>query len=119
MKKTIFILSACMFAGLVTANAQSDSTSIKSNNQQSPTSGQVQTTPGQTKTPRQSEMTRVKSSEIPASLRQTLQGAEYKGWENSTLYRSPNSDLYTIDISDANRTRSYRFDKNGKRLNDK
>jgi len=66
----------------------------------------------------QRDMTKIQSSEVPQSLRSTLQGAEYKGWENGTVYRSKTNDGYLIEINDGANAKTYRFDKSGKRLQD-
>lgn len=56
--------------------------------------------------------TKVNSSDVPASLRQTLSGSQYTGWEKSTLYRSEAGDRYAIRIGD--QKQMYYFDKAGK-----
>ncbi len=66
----------------------------------------------------QRDMTKIQSSDVPASLRSTLQGAEYKGWENGTIYRSKTNDGYLLETNDGANVKTYRFDKNGKRLQD-
>ena len=62
------------------------------------------------------DMTVIKSSEIPASLRTTLQDAQYTGWETGTFYTNKAKDSYVVEIKDAttNQTKMYRFDANGK-----
>ena len=59
------------------------------------------------------EYSEIQSSELPASLRTTLQGDEYKGWENGKLYRQNNGQSYYLNIGTANSTKNYYFDKNG------
>ncbi len=66
----------------------------------------------------QRDMTKMQSSEVPASLRSTLQGAEYKGWENGTVYKSKTNDGYLLEVNDGANVKTYRFDKGGKRLQD-
>ncbi|NOT74377.1 MAG: hypothetical protein HOP08_05565 [Cyclobacteriaceae bacterium] len=59
--------------------------------------------------------TKVKSSEVPAALRQELSKAVYSGWENSTLYRNASSDKYFVKIKNENgQTSTYYFDASGK-----
>ena len=62
------------------------------------------------------DMTVIKSSDIPAGLRTTLQDAQYKGWETGTFYTNKAKDSYVVEIKDAttNQTKMYRFDANGK-----
>ena len=42
------------------------------------------------------DYTRIQSSEVPASLRTTLQSDTYKGWESGTIYRHNNGNGYYI-----------------------
>ncbi len=80
----------------------------------------VQTQPQEPGSIKLKDMTALKSTEIPASLRETLQGAQYKGWDASTskIYRNQTSDLYVVQITDGTMTKTYRFDKQGKPIND-
>ena len=66
------------------------------------------------------DMTVIKSSDIPASLKTTLQDAQYKGWETGTFYTNKAKDSYVVEIRDAStsKTKSYRFDANGKPMRD-
>ena len=66
------------------------------------------------------DMVVIKSSEIPASLKTTLQDAQYKGWETGTFYTNKAKDSYVVEIRDAssNRVKAYRFDANGKLMKD-
>jgi len=56
------------------------------------------------------------SSDIPASLRVTLEDDTYRGWENSTIYRNRETNEYMIEIRDGSNSRIYYFDKDGKAL---
>ena len=62
------------------------------------------------------DMTVIQSSEIPEGLRATLQDAQYQGWETGTFYTNKAKDSYVVEIKDAttNKTKSFRFDANGK-----
>ena len=65
------------------------------------------------------DMTKIRSSDLPASLQTTLQDAQYKGWETGTFYTNKSKDMYVVEIRDANnQTKSYRFDANGKAVRD-
>ena len=64
------------------------------------------------------DMIIIPASEIPASLRGTLQGSQYKGWENGTIYRNQSSDMFMVEMRDGNQTKIYRFDQNGKAVKD-
>jgi len=117
MKKLMMIAAGALFVGVAAVQAQdttsykkTDSTSLQ---QEQPTQQQ----PGSIKL---KDMTALQSTEIPATLRETLQGAQYKGWDASTskIYRNQTSDLYVVQIQDGTMTKTYRFDKEGKPIND-
>ena len=105
MKKIIFIMAAalCISATVVQAQdpATKDTTSVSENQ------GYLM------------DMVKIKSSEIPATLHTTLQATEYKGWENATIYRTKNSDMFVVEMKDAtDKMKIYRFDANGKPIKD-
>jgi hypothetical protein len=59
----------------------------------------------------------VRSNDIPSSLRITLRGDQYKGWENSTVYRNRSTNEYMVEIRDGSKTNTFYFDKDGKAIN--
>jgi hypothetical protein len=60
---------------------------------------------------------RIMPSEVPAAIKQTLESSpEYSGWEKATIYKSKNGNKFTIEVTRADTTRIYRFDKSGKPL---
>jgi hypothetical protein len=67
-------------------------------------------------------MVEVQEDQIPETLRTTLQGSEYEGWDqNGKLYRNPSTSEYVliIDSNDnASQERRFRFDANGERVNE-
>ena len=118
MKKLMLTMAGLMMAGLLYVNGQ-----------------QLDTIPGRKKdTLRQEankyqhtqesfdvkDMTKIKVTDVPAALYQTLQGAEYKGWDeqSSTIYKSKTGNLYTVEIQDGNKTRVFHFDGDGKPIVD-
>jgi hypothetical protein len=79
-----------------------------------PTQGATGTTGSQDY---QKDMTVIKSSEVPTSLRNTLGGGDYQGWENnSTIYRNRSNDQFVVEMRDGNQTKIHRFDKDGRVL---
>jgi hypothetical protein len=60
----------------------------------------------------------VKSEELPSSLRTTLRGDEYTGWESGTFYQNRSTNQYLVRVGTGNDAKSYYFDKNGKRIKD-
>src|SRR5689334_11549180 len=115
MKKIGMIAAAALFASAFAVQAQ-DSTSFKRQD-----SSSVSQQPQQEQQSiKLKDMTVLKSTEVPASLRETLQGPQYKGWDAATskIYRNQTSDLYVVQIQDGTMTKTYRFDKDGKPIND-
>lgn len=118
MKKLMMIAAGALFVGTVAVQAQ-DTTSYKKTDSTSleQTQQPTQQEPGSIKL---KDMTALQATEIPAALRETLQAPQYKGWDASTskIYRNQTSDLYVVQIQDGTMTKSYRFNKDGKPIND-
>jgi hypothetical protein len=112
MKKSILILAAALcLSGAAMAQATQPTDSTGSQVNQTPNQNQNQTQNQNYK----KDMLKVKSNEVPASLKTTLQGTEYKGWETGTIYRNQNSDMYLLEGKDG---KTYRFDAQGKKIED-
>ena len=60
------------------------------------------------------DYTQLQATEVPASLRTTLQAEEYKGWETGKIYRRNNGDGYYLTTGSGNTAKNYYFDKSGK-----
>lgn len=118
MKKVMLTLAGMLFIGIVALQAQSQDTTVLP---------RQDTTVAPTPEPEQPEqqegsymlrdMTALQASEIPSTLRETLQGdSQYKGWDDPTtkIYRNRTSDLFVVQIMDGTETKTHRFDRNGK-----
>ncbi|HEY5748633.1 MAG TPA: hypothetical protein VIU12_21330 [Chryseolinea sp.] len=118
MKKITLFFASALFLGATSLYAQSqDSTAThdkSSKTQSSTSSSRDDQSQNYTK-----NMSKIQSSEVPANLRTTLQGTQYKGWEKGTIYRSKNNDGYAIEFKDGNKTKTYRFDGEGKPMDPK
>jgi hypothetical protein len=118
MKPAKLILASSMVIVSFAANAQ-DTTKLtppRPSVQQDQTAPQNQTQKDQANFKK--DMIIIPAAEVPASLRSTLQGSQYKGWENGTIYRNQTSDMFMVEMRDGNQTRIYRFDQNGKAIKD-
>lgn len=62
----------------------------------------------------QKDMTRIQATDIPSGMRQTLQDPQYKGWENSSIYKSNSNDGYMLQMNTGGQLQSYQFDSEGK-----
>ena len=68
---------------------------------------------------KQQDYTLIKTSDIPESLRKTLQNQEYAGWETGKVYESKNKDGYWVRISTGSDIQNFFFDRNGRAINAK
>jgi hypothetical protein len=115
MRKIAMTIAGMLFVGLAAVNAQSDST-----RRTMPTEEpmeQPNVNPSQSQY-RSADRVTIPADQVPSSLRQTLQGTQYKGWETTPLYQDKRSQEYYFELPDANGTtkRMYRFDRNGKTI---
>lgn len=62
------------------------------------------------------DYTQIQSSDVPQSLRTTLQGDTYKGWESGKLYRRNNGDGYYLTTGSGTNIQTHYFDKRGKAI---
>jgi hypothetical protein len=111
MKTLMITLVAVAALGLASAQAQvTDTTRVK---QTDPTyNPPVQ--PGNQYNQR--DYKQIRSTEVPSSLRTTLKGNDYTGWENGMLYRNSTDNGYMLRIGEGADTRSFYFDKGGKKV---
>jgi hypothetical protein len=60
----------------------------------------------------------VLAKDVPAALRQTLQGPDYKGWDanTSTIYSDRSGKRFTIEIRNGTSSKIYHFDREGNRV---
>jgi hypothetical protein len=67
-------------------------------------------------------MIEIQTTEVPVSLRETLNDNEYKGWELGKLYRHASTGEYLLVMDETNvgeGKQMYRFDKDGKLMKGK
>ena len=65
------------------------------------------------------DMVKITADDLPAAVKSTLQGAEYKGWETGNIYRNANGDVYSVEITgDDRQVKTYKFDATGKPIED-
>ena len=123
MKKLFLIATGVVFS-MVVASAQVDSTRTKSKTQT-----QMNRKSDSTSFRSNSkDLVKVKSNEIPSSLRATFQDPQYKGWETGTVYHNAKTNEYSLQLTPMNSSSStssttstsgtnkgwYRFDSQGK-----
>jgi hypothetical protein len=115
MKKMMLLCASFLLVGLFAANAQSQDTTKRPTREGEELSQPTQQSNQMTQ---KKDLVKVQASEIPASLRKTLEDPMYAGWENSTIWKNKTNDQYTIELMTGNTTKTYRFDKSGKPIQD-
>jgi hypothetical protein len=106
MKKIMLTLVAVFMISMATTYAQSDTTTTTAKQTQS----QVQQVP--------KGYAAIKVDDVPSSLRTTLGGQEYLGWESGTIYQNKSNNQYLVRIGAGTEVKSYYFDNGGKRVKD-
>lgn len=113
--KTMIVLFASLMVSLSAANGQTpDADTLRDPVKEG--DPEVRIIPPQAQY--RKDMVVIKATQLPAPVKKTLELPEYKGWEKATIYRNPSSTFYLVEIQEPVKTRVYRFDKNGKRLDD-
>ncbi len=125
MKKLMLIVAGALFIGGVASYAQDTTGTYRSKQQIDQTRTRTTTDQndhtmksGQDMKSGQSMKgwTKVNNTDIPASLRSTLSGSQYNGWEKSSVYVNQAGDRYSVRLGDASSPRTYYFDKSGKQV---
>jgi hypothetical protein len=117
MKTVKLILASALVIGAVAVNAQ-DSTNVTPQPQLEQPAPPQQEPAQQPEMDYKKDMVVVPAAEIPASLRSTLQGSQYKGWESGTIYRNQASDMFIVETREGDKTTVHRFDKDGNAIKD-
>jgi Ni/Co efflux regulator RcnB len=125
MKKLTLIFALALFVAVTAANAQSDTSRTqrqstqknKSSDQMTKDKSSQGTQGSQNQGSNQNnDRTLVRSSDVPASLRQSLQGSDYNGWENGQVYKTKKG--YTVEIRKNGMVKTHYFDANGQPIKD-
>jgi hypothetical protein len=122
MKKLMLIVAGALFIGGVSSYAQDTTGTYRSKQKMDQT--KTRTTDQNDHTMKSGQdmkgdqsmkgWTKVNSADVPASLRSTLSGSQYSGWEKSSVYVNQAGDRYSLRLGDASSPRTYYFDKTGK-----
>lgn len=109
MKKLLFICASVMLAGVIASHAQSSDTTKRPSRSET-----MQSTPEQPSNQMKKDVVAVKPTEVPASLRKTLEDPMYVGWEKSTIWNNKTTGEYTVEMMSGTTMKTYRFDRTGK-----
>ncbi len=121
MEKIILTAAGALLIGLTSVCAQQDDSTRKREQSQKTkhateskrkTTGDIDEArrTGNTSDQPHREMVIVQPSEVPSSLRETLQDPKYEGWENAIIYHNTRTDEYLVS------PRPYRFSSQGKEI---
>lgn len=64
------------------------------------------------------DMVKITEKDIPEEMENSMKGEGFTG-DSKTFYRSEDGNEYAVEIKDGNTTQVYRFDKQGKPINDR
>ena len=125
MKKLILLGTGLLLASAITY-AQVDTTSTPQSNtpqqstpQVAPPQQESQNVNDPSKTKMDTKnMIQLQASEVPSSLKRTLQAPEYEGWETGTLYKNKSNNHYILQIQNGGKMRTYHFGSDGKPTRD-
>ena len=115
----MLIAAGALLLSITATHAQIDTTGTQRNATPPAVSPSPTQQPQPAATPQpgqnyQKDMTRIQATDVPSGMRQTLQDPQYKGWENSTIYKSNSNDGYLLQMNNGGQTQSYQFDAQGK-----
>lgn len=58
---------------------------------------------------------RIVPEELPDAVRQTLEsGAEYSNWQKAAIYKIRDKEEFLVEFKEADKTTTYRFNKDGR-----
>jgi len=114
----LLLASAITYAQVDTTSTPQRSTPQQSTPQVAPPQQESQNASDQSKTQITKNMIRIQASDVPKSLKHTLEAPEYEGWENATLYKDKSNNHYMLQIQNGGKMRTHHFDSNGKPVGD-
>jgi hypothetical protein len=119
MKKIMLIAAGVVLFSITATYAQIDTTGTKQGATPPAVTPQPTQQPQPAATPQpgqnmQKDMTRIPAADVPSGMRQTLQDPQYKGWENSTIYKKNSDGGYMLQMNTGGQVQTYQFDAEGK-----
>jgi hypothetical protein len=99
MKKVMFAFAA-MLGSVAFVNAQDATTSA--------------VTPATEQAPQQEGKTKIKSEELPATVKKALEMQDYRGWLIDAAYKVDATEQYEVHLKNGAETKIVKFDKDGK-----
>jgi hypothetical protein len=114
MKKIMLTMAGALFIGVAAVNAQDTTRTQTKSTTQTQQQQSIRQSGANSTVPK--GYTQIKSNDLPSSLRTTLQGNEYSGWESGTVYQNRTNNQYLITTGTGPDAKTYYFDRDGKRV---
>lgn len=95
MKKQIFLSAILLGACTLVVNAQTQPSTASAT-----TANAIQ------------EKKEIKAADLPETVKKTLAGDDYKGWEVSKAFVA--NDVYEVELKKGTEAKTFKFDKDGK-----
>ena len=115
----LVLASAITYAQVDTTSTPQRSTPQQSTPQVAPPQQESQNASEPSKTQIDTKhMIHLEASDVPGSLKRTLQAPEYEGWESGTLYKDKRNNHYLLQIQNGGKMRTYHFGSDGKPTRD-
>ena len=103
MKKLILGVTALLFLGLTSVNAQDAVKSeIKTTTQEQP----------------QEEKVAIKQNQLPASVQEKLASKDFEGWRVASAFisKKDNTEIYIVELTNGKENATHKFDKEGNKI---
>ena len=115
----MLLASALTYAQVDTTSTPQSSTPQQSTPQVAPQPQESQNANDPSKTQIDTKhLIPLEASDLPGSLKRTLQAPEYQGWEDGTLYKDKRNNHYILQIQNGGKMRTYHFGSDGKPTRD-
>ena len=115
-KKLILLGTFCAFAAVGYAQETSDRDTAQNPVRQGDPA--VRQSPDEIQDNGLRDMVKITEKDIPEEMENSMKGEGFTG-DSKTFYRSEDGNEFAVEIKDGNTTQVYRFDKQGKPINDR
>jgi hypothetical protein len=75
-------------------------------------------TPSTSAVATQDDKVKIKAEELPEAVKKSLEAQEYKGWLINAAYHVKSTDSYEVELKNGAETKTFKFDKEGKKKED-
>lgn len=64
----------------------------------------------------QDDKVKIKSDELPESIKRSLEAQDFKGWLINAAFKSTKEESYTVELKNGAETKTVKFDKEGNKI---